>query len=372
MIYFDNAASSHPKPDCVLKDFKFCLKKCSGNAGRGSHKLSLYASEKIYEAREAIAEHFNLFAPEGVVFTYNATYALNMALRAKIKPDSHIITSDIEHNAVVRPLELLKSERKISCSHFCSDGDIEKNICALIRPETSAIVSTIASNVTGKRIPLSILSGISKKYGLTLIIDGSQAAGHERINLKNNPCDCFCAPGHKGLFGIQGSGFVCFSSSENLSAFIAGGSGTNSKSPYMPRLLPERFEAGTLSAPIISSLRSGVGFIEDMGVEEIQYKEKQLACRLKEGISAIKGIELYECFGGIVLFNFTDTDSENVCAALDERGVCVRGGLHCAPLAHKVLGTEKIGAVRISLSYFNQKSEIDRFLKILSKIRAEI
>ncbi len=372
MIYFDNAATSFPKPPSVIREIDFCLKKYSGNPGRSGHKLSLAAAEKIYEAREDLALHFGCTSPENVVFTLNATYAINLALRAKIKPGSHVITSDIEHNAVMRPLELMKREGLIEYSVFSSSGNIRENIKSKMQANTSAIVSTLASNVTGRRIALEILSAVAKELGLLLIVDASQAAGHDKIDLQRTPCDCLCAPGHKGLFGVAGSGFAIFSDSEGVSPYIVGGSGTNSKSLTMPELLPEALEAGTLPTPAVASLSAGIKFIDSISVEAIKEKEEFLAKKLKCGMSLMRDVQLYESHGGIVLFNIKGLSETEVCSRLDRHGVYVRGGLHCAPSAHRLIGTEDIGAVRISLSYFNAERQIDKFLKILSKIKAEV
>ncbi len=371
MIYFDNAATSFPKPPSVMREIYFCLKNYSGNPGRSGHRLSIAAAEKIYETREILSEHFGISCPENIIFTYNATYALNIAIMAKIKPFSHVITSDIEHNAVIRPLERLSRECGVSYSRFSSSGDIKNNIRSLIKPNTKAIVSTLASNVTGRCIPIEILSSTAKEFGLILIVDASQSAGHENINLNITPCDAFCAPGHKGLYGIQGSGFVYFSSSDDISPFIVGGSGTNSKSRDMPDMLPEKFEAGTLSTPTIAALYAGVRFVNSVGIDDIKEKEYLLAKSLKEGLSLIKGVSLYDSCGSIILFNLIGIKEDVVCSELDKEGICVRGGLHCAPDAHRLIGTYDTGAVRLSLSYFNTKNEADNFLKIMNKIAAE-
>lgn len=372
MIYLDNAATSFPKPKSVLDEVKLCINEYCGNPGRSGHKLSFKAAERIYESRECLAMHFGFDKPENIVFTYNATYALNLAMRVKIPSGAHVLCSDIEHNAVIRPLHLMKSEGLIDYSLFSTDENIEENIKSLITPNTRAIVSTLVSNVTGKRIPLEILSRVAKERDLILIADASQAAGHESIDLEKTPCDCLCAPGHKGLFGIQGTGFVIFGKGDFAPPFIVGGGGSNSKSPEMPDIFPDSHEAGTLSTPSISSLGRGVEFINRVGIEEIAFKERQITEKLKEGLSLIKGIKLYDTEGGIVLFNLGGLEESRVCARLDDYGICVRGGLHCAPSAHMKLGTEKIGAVRVSVSYFNSLKETDVFLKTINKIAAEI
>ena len=371
MVYLDNAATTFPKPKAVISEVKKCISEYCGNPGRSGHTLSLEASERIYEAREAIAVHFGFSRPENVVFTYNATYALNIAMWAKIPKNSHVLCSDIEHNAVVRPLNLMKDRGYIDYSLFSTDGDIEENIKNALTPRTKAIVSTLCSNVTGKKLSLRALSRIASDNGLILIVDASQAAGHEKFDLSRTPCACFCAPGHKGLFGIQGSGFVIFGEGEHPRSVITGGSGSNSKSPFMPVTLPESQEAGTLSTPSIASLLRGVEFINAVGIEEISYKESLLCDKIKSGLSVIKGVKLYETEGSIVLFNGRK-GMDMLLSNLDKCGICVRGGYHCAPSAHIRLGTEKTGAIRASVSYLNSVKDADYFLKSVSKIAAEI
>lgn len=371
MIYLDNAATSYPKPKSVIDEVKRCLEEYCGNAGRSGHRMSMMSAEKIYSARENLCSHLDFNFPERVVFTYNATYALNLAIRALINENDEVLISDFEHNSVVRPLELLKKEKNVNYKCFSTEKNIQENIESLISEKTKAIVSTLSSNVTGKAIPVFILSDVARKHGLKLIVDASQALGHERIRLSNVYFDALCAPGHKGLFGIQGSGFVIFGKNELNAPFIAGGSGSESISLDMPRYLPDRYEAGTLSTPAIASLAEGIAFIDRLGTEEIHFKEKILTNRLKEGLSVIKGVKLYDTDGAIVLFNLNEKRSEELCSRFDRFGIYTRGGLHCSPLAHKGLKTEKSGALRLSVSYFNTLQEIEIFLKIANKIAAE-
>ncbi len=368
MIYFDNAATTFPKPRCVLDKTEFCLKKYCGNAGRSSHSLSLRSGEEIYYTREMLANHIGIDTPEQIVFTYNATYALNLAIKSLITQKCHILISDFEHNSVIRPLEKLKELIGIEYDCFKTDGDIKKALNAALRPDTRVIISSIASNVTGDNIPIKILSDFASENSLMLIIDASQALGHTEINLTETPCDAFCAPGHKGLFGIQGSGFVYFKEKTRRESFIEGGSGSDSASKYMPVLLPEGYEAGTLSTPAIVSLGAGLGYIEKTGIERINEKMNFLTNYAYERLSNINGIRIYKRGCGIISFNLGDIPSSAVAALLDKRGICVRGGLHCAPSIHKKLGTMRQGAVRISFSYLNRKKEVDRFYSALKSI----
>lgn len=368
MIYFDNAATSFPKPQSVVRATEKCIKKYCANAGRSSHKLAIITSEKVYEAREKIGAFIGISAPENIVFTQNATHALNLAIKTTIEPGSHVLISDLEHNSVLRPINKLTKIKNVEYSIFTTQGNLEENISSLIRSNTKYIVTTLASNVTGRIIPIEKLSLIAKKYGLTSIVDASQLIGHKKINITDNYCNILCAPGHKALFGIQGVGFAAFNDKIPRETFMEGGSGNDSINPDMPLLLPERYEAGTLPTPSIVSLIEGINFIQDIGIEEIEEKINFLTERLEYIINEINNVVVYECGNGIVSFNVTGVPAEIVSAYLAREGICTRCGLHCAPLAHKTIGTLGIGTVRVSLSYFNKVYEIDKFYRSLSSL----
>lgn len=368
MIYLDNAATSYPKPPAVIKALVRSFKAAPGNPGRSSHKLSVAAAEAIYNCREDISELLNTNDPEGVVFTYNATHALNLAIKSYINDGDHVITSDIEHNAVIRPLEKLKNEGRISYNVFCSDDVLEQSIEKLIKENTACIISTNQSNVTGKRIPLEILSKIAKRHGIKLIIDASQSLGHFEIDLEKCPCDILCGPAHKGLFGIQGAGFAVFSDTSRKKSWIEGGSGTDSISTQMPLYLPEGYEAGTLGTPAICALGAGVRYVKSLGLPYVEHKLNRLTAMLSERLQSIDGIKLYAAENGIVSFNLKGLKSSQTAALLDDRRICVRSGLHCAPSAHKKLGTLTEGTVRASLSVQNTKQDIDTTYKIISEL----
>jgi len=368
MIYLDNAATTYIKPRDTYSYIKFCLKKCGGNPGRSSHSLSAGAGELIYRAREAVTELLGTDEPEKVVFCENATHALNLAIKSYITKTCHVIISDVEHNSVVRPLEKLKRTLGIEYSTYDTDLPPDEAIAPLIREDTVGIVSTLASNVTGKTTDIGALSRIAKERGLFLIVDASQAIGHGKINLAKTPCDVLCAPSHKALFGIQGSGFAVFRDGERANTLIEGGSGSDSRNTEMPSLLPEGYEAGTPPTPAIASLLGGIEFIRKVGIDEIENKLNILEQKLAERVSAVPGSILYSSGEGIVTFNLSNLTSSRIEAALDECGICVRGGLHCAPSAHRKLGTLERGAVRLSLSYFNKVSELDKVYKALCNI----
>lgn len=368
MIYLDNAATTFPKPACVINSVNECIKKYCGNPGRSSHRLSLITSEKIYEAREKIAKLLGIGTPENVVFTQNATYALNLAIKTTIAPFTHVLISDMEHNSVFRPIYSLSRNSSVEYSIFNTTGDIEKNIEPLIKNNTKYIVSTLSSNVIGREVSLEKLSRIAIKHNIALIIDASQIIGHKKIDLSKNCCNVLCAPGHKALFGLQGIGFAVFLDKIKRNAFIEGGSGNDSLNPEMPNLLPEKYEAGTLPSPSIISLLAGIDFIERIGQGEIESKINYLTVRCADIINSIPNSVLYEYGNGVISFNIANVPSELVSRELDRHGVFTRSGLHCAPLAHKTIGTDKIGTVRVSLSFLNKSREIDEFYKILKSV----
>lgn len=368
MIYLDNAATSFPKPRSVIKKVDECIKKYCGNPGRSGHFLSMKCAEEIYSTREKIATLLSFEKPENVVFCTNATYALNIAIKTLVPKGSHVLTSDIEHNSVLRPLETLSVKKQIEYSVFSTEGDISENIKKNIKPNTKAIVCSLTSNVTGKNIPLEILSNIKEQYGIILILDASQRIGHRQIDLSKYQFDAICAPGHKSLFGIQGCGFMVLSNGASKDTFIEGGNGANSKSLLMPEYLPERFEAGTLPTPSIISLGEGISFIKSYGIDQIAKKIDYLTDIYKERLVNLAKYKIYGS-NGIISFFSDEVPSSIIANELSSQKICVRSGFHCAPLIHSSLGSEKFGTVRISLSVFNTVKEADILYKTLKEIQ---
>ncbi len=367
VIYFDNAATSFPKPEAVIKETLRCIKKYCGNPGRSGHRLSISASERVFSVREKIAEFIKSDNPESVVLTSGATFALNLAMKSGINNGSHILISDMEHNSVLRVAEELRVCRGVIYDVFDSDA-LPQSIEMLIRNNTTHIVSTLASNVNGKKTDLAALSDICKKYGIKLILDSSQLLGHEAVSLEGIEYDALCSAGHKALFGIAGVGFAVFKRTYLPRGIISGGSGNDSKNLNMPEGLPEKYEAGTLPLPAIASLGAGIDFINEYGIDKIALKLHEMTEYLSKGLRELKNIDLCDGRGGILAFTAKDMPSEELSRKLDDYGVCVRGGFHCAPLMHKKLGTYKHGAVRISLSCLNTKKEISDFLNITEHI----
>lgn len=353
-----------------MREVNRCIKTYLAGAGRSSHRLALMSAEKLYAAREAVCGLVGIDAPEAVVFTLNATYALNMAIKTTVERGSHILISDLEHNSVLRPIYKLSRTDNVSFSVFrTSVSSLEDEIERHITKTTRAIVSTLGSNVTGKTIPLSLLSRIRKRHNLKLIVDASQVIGHEVINLKKTPVDVLCAPGHKALFGIAGIGFAIFLDKSARESFIEGGSGIDSLNPLMPEDNPEHFEAGTLPIPAAVSLLEGISYINSVGIPEIKARLDSNLELILARIESIPGAVIFSEGLGILSFKIDDIPSSVIASELDRAGIFTRSGLHCAPLVHEALGTVKQGLVRISLSYLNRAEDADKLYTALSQIR---
>ena len=368
MIYLDNAATSFPKPVSVIREVTKCLTEYCGNPGRSSHRLALAAADKIFEVRETVSSFLGSEKCENIIFLPNATYALNLVIKGLITEKCHCIISDIEHNSVLRPLYKVLNKYGGELSVFDSDTPLSEAIPPLIRADTKIIISTLCSNVTGKILDFNELSKIAERYNLYLIADASQYTGHSPINLSGMYFTAICSAGHKGLFGIQGSAFAVIKNEELIDTLVEGGSGVDSFSKSMPILLPERYEAGTLSTPAIVSLGKGIEFIKYVGVRSIEKKLQKLTEITKYELAKIPSVKLYGANNGIAAFNIADYPSSYTSDHLDKFGIATRSGFHCAPLVHEKLGTSRTGAVRVSLSYFNNENDIYALIKALKQI----
>lgn len=368
MIYLDNAATTFPKPESVIQRTEHFIRKYCANAGRSSHSLAMKTDEEIYNTRDAVANFLSFSSPERICFTTNATYALNIAIKSFITKKCHVIISDLEHNATLRPINKLKNTLGVEYSIFKTDGDIYKNIESKIKNDTYAIITSVCSNVTGKEIPLETLSRVAKDYKLKLIIDASQLIGHKKIDLSEHSCDALCAPAHKALFGIQGAGFALFQAEPPYGTIIEGGSGNESINPLMPHSLPERLEAGTLPAPSIVALGAGISYINEVGIENVEKRITYLTDVFKSTLSKNKKIKIRAAENGIISFEIDNVSSHILAKELNCKGICVRSGLHCAPLAHAKLGTQKNGLTRVSLSVFNKEEDAYKLRRALNEI----
>ena len=378
MIYLDNAATTLQKPQCVI-DAVVQAMTTMGNAARGAHSSSLNASRMVYECRCKIANLFGCKLPENVIFTANSTEALNIAINGVFKPGDHVITTDLEHNSVLRPLYRLEKLGVITLNFVPSDprGRAKtEDFAALIRPNTRAIVCTHASNLTGNMVDVAAMGKIAKEHGLLLSVDASQTAGAVPIDMEAMGIDILCFTGHKGLMAPQGTGGLCIREGVEVRPFKVGGSGVHSYDTEQPADYPTRLEAGTLNSHGIAGLSAALDFLEETGIEAIREKEMMLMQRFLEGVRNIEGVTLYGDFDrertAVVALNIRDYDSGAVADALyEEFGIATRAGAHCAPLMHKALGTREQGAVRFSFSWFNTEADVDAAVNALAELAAQ-
>ena len=370
MIYFDNAATGGQKPASVVSAVASSLRVCA-NPGRSGHALSLVCAKNVLKTRELLADVFNAPSPERVVFTKSCTEALNAFIFGALEQGDHVIATPLEHNSVLRPLERLKKLGVISYDvcPLTQDGNVcAEDIKALLRENTKLVVVTAASNVTGAMPPLKEIRAALPENVLFLC-DGAQGGGHIPLKMQSLGLDGLALAGHKGLFAMQGGGALLLSERVRLKPLLYGGTGSESFSLSMPDFYPDALEAGTLSYPAIVSLLEGARYYRRHETE-ITAATLSLTARFLDGLSALKneGFTAYSSPNpcGVVSFSLDGVQSEEVSALLSERyGFAVRGGLHCAPLIHRALGTQENGLVRVSFSHFNKKWQVDRLLASL-------
>ena len=379
MIYLDNAATTLRKPESVIEAVTDAL-RTMGNSSRGTHEASLNSSRTVFGTREKLAEFFGASDANHVVFTTNATEALNIAIRGLVPEGSHVITTMCEHNSVLRPLYLLERERGVELSFLEADsqGNIDpEGIERLIRDDTSLIVTTHASNLTGNVMDVKRIAEIANRHGIRYVVDASQTAGTKHINIAETGIDVLCFTGHKGMMGPQGTGGLVLREDMDIRPFKVGGTGVQSYLKTQPEDLPVRLEAGTLNGHGIAGLGAAVEFIESVGIDVIDEREQSLATKFYEGVKGIPGVKVYGDHSGprtaITTINIGDVDSGQVSDILSfEYGIATRPGAHCAPLMHKALGTEAQGAVRFSFSYFNTEEEIEEAIHAVREIAERV
>ena len=379
MIYLDNAATTLHKPPQVTEAV-ICAMRTMGNAARGAHERSLEASRIIYDTRCKAAQLFGCPRPDHVIFTSNATEALNIAINGLFSAGVHIISTDLEHNSVLRPLYRLQTEYGVSLDFIPADkkGCIDYNAFdRFLRPETKAVVCTHASNLTGNTLDLRRISTFTRQHGLLFVVDASQTAGCLPINMEELGIDVLCFTGHKGLMGPQGTGGLCIRPGVEIRPWKVGGSGVHSYSRTQPEEYPTRLEAGTMNGHGLAGLAAALDFILETGIDAIHEKENALMRRFYEGAKSIEGAEVYGDFsleerGAIVSLNLKGWDSGELSDALaQEYDIATRAGAHCAPRMHQALGTAERGAVRFSFSYYNTEDEADAALEALRELAAE-
>jgi cysteine desulfurase family protein len=379
MIYLDNAATTLQKPQSVV-DAVVSAMQNMGNCARGVHFGSMSAARTIYETRDKLARMFGCPKTENMVFTSNSTEALNMAIAGLFGPGDHIISTDLEHNSVLRPLYRLE-KAGASLSFLPADrmGRIDYgDFLRLLRPDTKAIVCTHASNLTGNMIDLARVGKIAKEHGLLFLVDASQTAGIFPIDMTALNIDVLCFTGHKSMLGPQGTGGLCVAEGVNIRPWKVGGTGIKTFDREQPSVLPESLEAGTLNGYGISGLCAAVDYIQEVGMDTLREKEEALARRFYEAVSAGAGVTVYGDFSSpqrapIVALNIGETDSAQVSFNLSEDyGIATRSGGHCAPRMHEALGTSRQGAVRFSFSSFNTEEETDAAARAVLEIAGQL
>jgi cysteine desulfurase / selenocysteine lyase len=375
-IYLDNAATSHPKPEAVYQTVNEVLRRVGANPGRSSHKLAAEASQWITRTRDLLATLLEIEDPQRIVFTSNATEAINLGLKGVLKTGDQVVTTSMEHNSVIRPLRFLESRGVATTIVSCSaQGKISvEEMERAFQKNTRLVIMTQASNVTGGFMPVAEVVRVAHRHGIPVMVDAAQTAGVLPISVKSLAIDLLAAPGHKGLLGPQGTGFLYVGESMEVQPLKEGGTGSKSESETQPDFLPDRLEAGTQNTPGIAGLGAGVEFLLSQGLETVREKEMALSRMLWEGLQGIKGVRLYgpnkaEERTAVVTFNLEGMNPQVVASILDTAyDVAVRSGLHCAALAHRTLGTFPEGTVRVSPGFFSETREIEFFLAAVREI----
>ena len=375
MIYLDNAATTLHKPQQVIDAVVHAMQSM-GNCARGTHEEALDAARTVYDARVRLASLFGCPRVDHVAFTANSTEALNIAINGLIGPGDHVISTDLEHNSVLRPLYRLEAEHGAELSFVPADklGNVDyEDFERLMKPNTRAVVCTNASNLTGTVLDIERIAKTAHSHGALVIVDASQTAGCWPIDMKKMGIDVLCFTGHKGLMGPQGTGGICVKEGIEIRPFKVGGSGVQSYSRTHPAEYPTRLEAGTLNGHGIAGLGAAAKFISETGVENIHAKERSLMLRFYEGVKNIEGVTVYGDFTkdktAIVALNIRDYESGEVSYELSQGyGIATRPGAHCAPRMHKALGTAEVGAVRFSFSFYNTEEEIDEAVRAVAEL----
>lgn len=373
MIYFDNAATTKYKPEEVYKAFDFYVREVGVSPGRGSYQIGIQASRMLFQTRRCVANFFGLKS-SNVIFTKNSTEAINLFLKGFLNEGDHVVISCYEHNSVLRPLNKLKEERNIKYSVINRD-DLQlkpKEIFEkYVNPNTVLFISTLASNLTGRIVYSKELTSYMKHNGLTTFIDSSQGAGKIRISMQEQDIDYLAFTGHKDLMALPGVGGLCCSTTPHWSPLLQGGTGVLGDMYSNPDIFPEGYEVGTMNMPAIWALNKAICYLQD-NFDLICKQENKLKSYLVQELRKLDNVivydDEYERVPTIAL-NVRSIKSSNVISILDKNNICCRGGIHCAVLAHEALGTKEVGAVRVSLNYFNSIEEIDKLLNVLSECR---
>lgn len=375
MIYLDNGATSFPKPKGMVAAMEECILKYCGNPGRSGHDMSLKTGEKVYRARQSLAQLFHIESGERLLFTKNTTEALNIGIQGLLRTGDHVITTSMEHNSVLRPLKSLERKGisqtiiRAGKDGFVRPSDFEK----CLRRNTRLIVVTAASNVTGTKMPLEEIGQIARRAGAVFMVDGAQGAGSMDLDVNRLHIDMLAFPGHKGLLGPLGTGGLYVGPGVSIQPLMQGGTGTDSRNRTQPADFPEGFEAGTINAPAIIGLGYSAEYVNKIGVDVIGQYEEELIRALEEKLANMDFVRLYgtapEKKTGITLFNVEGFSCEEITSILNSRyGIAVRGGYHCAGLAHKSIGTWDTGAIRVSVGPYNDMRDISALAEAIWEI----
>lgn len=366
MIYLDNAATTGKKPKSVVQAVNNALINLSANPGRSGHNLSVKCADSVYNTRNKIADFFGADGPENVIFTLNCTHSINAVLKGIIHKGDHVVVSNLEHNAVMRPLKKMGVNFDVA-NVYRDDMQTVEEFKRKIKVNTKLVLATGASNVTGKTLPIEEIGNICKKRGIYFCVDAAQIAGVIKINMQKMNIDYLCIAPHKGLYAPMGIGvLICRKPIENT--IIEGGTGTSSIDFLQPDILPEKLESGTVNMSGIMGVSAGIDFVKSIGIEKIKQHEYNLFERLYMGLTKNINIKLYAenpdiySYAPVLSFNFSGVPSSRAVNVLNEAGFALRGGLHCAPTAHKAIGTLPDGTVRASMSVFNNSQEIDALI----------
>lgn len=376
-IYLDNAATSFPKPTRVSDAVYNFMVNIGATSGRGAYESAMESDRLVYEARKCIASLFNHDDPKKVIFTSNVTESLNLAIKGILRKGDHVITSSLEHNAVWRCLKTLERDIGISISTVECDGEGHTNsndVKKHIKENTALIIFTHASNVIGTIQPIKEIGTIARKYEIPFLVDAAQTAGVYPIDVKKDNIDLLAFTGHKSLLGPMGTGGLIVNLDKDINPLKSGGTGGDSSYEYQPNYFPNRLETGTPNVGGIVGLLEAIKFIQEKGIDNILNKEKEVLSYALKRLEEVDDISIYgpkdiEKIVSVITFNLKDKCAEEVAYELDQNyGIMIRAGLHCAPSAHNVIGTQKRGTARIGIGYFNEKEEIDLFVQALKKI----
>lgn len=378
MIYLDNAATTLHKPPQVGQAVLEALGSM-GNSSRGTHESSLGASRTIYDTRVKLAHFFNCSRPDHVIFTSGITESLNLAISGLIGPGDHVISTDLEHNSVLRPLYRLEEEQGVELDFVPASRQGNPDMGAferLIKPNTKAIVCTHCSNLTGNLVDVARVGETAHAHGVLLIVDAAQTAGTRPVDMQALGADVLCFTGHKGLMGPQGTGGLCVREGVSPRPFKVGGTGVQTYSKIQPAQFPTCLEAGTLNGHGIAGLSAALDYLNQVGLERVQAHEEALTRQFYQGVKDIPGVTVYGDFGrdhgAVVALNIGDFDSGSVSDALSEDyGIATRPGAHCAPRMHQTLGSVEQGAVRFSFSWFTTGEEVDAAIAAVRELAAD-